>query len=31
VGGTVMPRAFAALRLTTSSNLVGCTIGKSAA
>ena len=30
VGGTVMPSAFAALRLTTSSNFVGCTTGKSA-
>ena len=28
VDGTVMPRAFAALKLTTSSNLVGCIIGK---
>src|SRR4029453_11851239 len=28
--GMVRPSAFAALRLTTSSNLVGCSIGKSA-
>src|SRR5262245_9017949 len=27
-GGTVRPSAFAVLRLTTSSNLVGCSIGK---
>src|SRR5215471_4198560 len=30
VGGTVRPSAFAALRLMTSSNLVGCSIGRSA-
>src|ERR1019366_10168967 len=30
VGGTVRPRAFAVLRLMTSSNLVGCWTGKSA-
>jgi hypothetical protein len=30
VGGTVMPSALAVLRLTTSSNLVGCSIGRSA-
>src|SRR6266404_9476523 len=29
-GGTVSPRALAVLRLTTSSNLVGCSTGKSA-
>ena len=29
-GGTVRPSALAVLRLTTSSNLVGCAIGKSA-
>ena len=29
--GMVMPRALAVLRLTTSSNLVGCSIGKSPA
>src|SRR5206468_12085623 len=29
VGGTVMPTALAVLRLMTSSNLVGCTIGRS--
>jgi hypothetical protein len=29
VGGTVMPSAFAVLRLITSSNLVGCMTGKS--
>src|SRR5262249_107561 len=27
-GGIVMPRAFAVLRLITSSSLVGCTIGR---
>src|SRR5215472_14869954 len=30
VGGTVMPSAFAVFILITSSNLVGCRIGKSA-
>lgn len=30
IGGTVMPNAFAALRLMTNSNLVGCITGKSA-
>ena len=30
VGGTVRPSALAVLRLMTSSNLVGCTTGKSA-
>jgi hypothetical protein len=30
VGGTVRPSAFAVLRLMTSSNLVGCSIGRSA-
>ena len=29
-GGTVRPSAFAVLRLITSSNLVGCSTGKSA-
>jgi len=29
-GGTVSPSAFAVLRLITSSNLVGCSTGKSA-
>src|SRR6476646_3750836 len=29
-GGTVSPRALAVLRLITSSNLTGCSIGKSA-
>src|SRR5439155_16054090 len=29
-GGIVRPRAFAVLRLITSSNLVGCSIGRSA-
>jgi hypothetical protein len=28
-GGTVMPRALAVLRLITSSNLVGCSMGRS--
>jgi hypothetical protein len=31
VGGTVRPRALAVLRLTTSSNLVGCSTGRSLA
>src|SRR6266478_8079581 len=31
VGGGSRPRALAALRLTTSSNLVGCSMGRSAA
>src|SRR5262249_12092093 len=30
VGGTSMPSAFAVVRLTTSSNLVGCSTGRSA-
>src|SRR5262245_57763154 len=30
VGGTSMPSAFAATRLITSSNLVGCSTGRSA-
>src|SRR5262249_98822 len=30
VGGSVIPSAFAALRLTINSKLVGCSIGKSA-
>ena len=30
LGGTVMPSALAVLRLTTISNLVGCTMGRSA-
>jgi hypothetical protein len=30
VGGSVRPSALAVLRLTTSSNLVGCSIGRSA-
>src|SRR5258706_15997486 len=30
VGGTVRPSAFAVLRFMTSSNLVGCSIGRSA-
>jgi hypothetical protein len=30
VGGTSMPSAFAVLRLITNSNLVDCTIGRSA-
>jgi hypothetical protein len=30
VGGIVIPRAFAVLRLMTSSNVVGCSMGRSA-
>src|SRR2546425_13000313 len=30
VGGNVIPRAFAVLRLSTSSNLMGCSTGRSA-
>ena len=29
IGGTSMPSAFAVLRLMTSSNLVGCSTGRS--